>query len=211
MKKYVMESVGTFFLTFAVCFTSFTGNPIPIGLMLMAMIYIGYHISGSHYNPALSLAVCMRNRLSMHDLGMYTLAQFLGAFFAVWVFGHVTETLYSPEVASDVALRISMGMETLLTFVFCLTALSVSMLERYKTHVSHGVVIGLTLMAIVFIGGIFNPAIAGAALVWNWIKDGSFVGLTPILVHIVGPLVGGALASFMYAYLNEEHYNQERY
>lgn len=205
MKKYIMEFLGTFFLTFAVSFSSFTGNPIPIGLMLMAMIYVGFHISGSHYNPALSLAVFMRNKLSLEELGMYILAQLLGAIIALWFFWFVADSVFSPEIAPDVSLGISTGMEGLLTFVFCITALSVSMLERYKTHASHGVVIGLTLMAIAIIGGIFNPAIAGAALFWNIIKQGAFVGVAPVVVYIVGPLVGGAIAALMYGFLNEEH------
>ena len=203
MKRLIMEFLGTFFLTFIVSFSSFTGNAIPVGLILMAMVYVGYHISGAHYNPALSLAVFLRNKLKMEDLGMYMAAQLLGALLAIWTFGYVTESLFSPENVSEASLFIPLGMEALLTFVFCLTALSVSMLDRYKTHPSQGTVIGLTLMAIAFIGGIFNPAIAAAALFWNMMQGGTFVGLMPVLVHIVGPFAGGAASAFMYTYLND--------
>ncbi len=199
-----MELLGTFFLALAVSFTSFTGNPIPVGLMLMAMIYVGAHISGAHYNPAVSFAVFMRNKLSMEDMLMYMGSQIVGALLAIWFFGVITETVFSPEVPTEIPMGFSVGMEALLTFVLCITILSVFMLDRYKNHVIQGVVVGLTLMAIVSIGGIFNPAIAFAAMVCNMMKNGAFVGMSPALIYIVGPLLGGAAAAIGYGFFNDK-------
>ncbi len=83
MKRYAMECVGTFFLTVAI---SFIAHPAAIGLILMAMIYIGGHISGAHFNPAISLVCFLQKRLSLHDMGMYVLAQSLGAALALCIF-----------------------------------------------------------------------------------------------------------------------------
>jgi glycerol uptake facilitator-like aquaporin len=203
MRRYFVEAMGTFFLTLVISFSSFTGNPIPMGLMFMAMIYIGYHISGAHYNPAVSLAVFLRNRISLHDMFMYMASQVVGALLALGLFTFLYDTVFSPEVPLDMPLIFPLGMEALLTFVLVLVVLTVCLLERYRTHAIQGVVVGLTLIAIASIGGIFNPAVALAALVLNMVKDGSFVGLYPIAIYLVGPLLGGFAASHVYAFLNE--------
>lgn len=204
MRRYFIEALGTFFLALAISFTSFTGNPIPVGLIFMAMIYIGYHISGAHYNPAVSFAVFLRNRISLYDMCMYMASQVIGALLALGLFIFMFDVVFSPEVPLDMPLVFSMGMEALLTFVLVLVVLTVCLLERYRSHAIQGVAVGLTLMAIASISGsIFNPAIALAALATNMIKDGTFVGLYPMAIYLVGPLLGGFAASHVYAFLNE--------
>ena len=54
MKNYIIEFIGTFFLMLII---GLTGNPVAIGVMLMVMVYMGAHISGAHYNPAVSIAM----------------------------------------------------------------------------------------------------------------------------------------------------------
>ena len=77
MKRYAMEFVGTFFLTVAIILTA---NPITIGLMLMAMIYVGGHVSGAHFNPAITIALACVGDFSWAQVPMYVVAQFIGAF-----------------------------------------------------------------------------------------------------------------------------------
>ena len=60
MRDYLMEFLGTMFLVLAI---ALTGNPLAIGMMLMAMVYIGGHVSGAHYNPAVTISVWMRGKL----------------------------------------------------------------------------------------------------------------------------------------------------
>ncbi len=64
MRSYLMEFIGTMFLVLAV---TLSGNPIAIGVMLMVMVYMGGHISGGHYNPAVSFAVWVRGKLGLVD------------------------------------------------------------------------------------------------------------------------------------------------
>ena len=76
MKNYIVEFIGTFFLVFVI---ALTGNPIAIGSILMIMVYMGGHISGAHYNPAVTLAVWMRKKIELKAALMYMLVQILAA------------------------------------------------------------------------------------------------------------------------------------
>lgn len=226
MHRYFTELMGVFFLTLAFSLTSFTGNPIPAGLMLMAMIYVGAHISGAHYNPAISLGIFMRNRLNLNDFIMYVLFQTIGAFLSIIAFYYLTESLFAselseeislatsftPELSEKIPLITSVAIESLLTFVLCITALTVMLLERYRNHVIGGFVIGLTLIALSsLLSGIFNPAIAIGALIWNMIKGGSFVGMNAFVIYIVGSFGGGAVAAVVYYLLNERMHTTDIY
>ena len=72
MNKYIIEFIGTFFLVFLIGLTS---NPIAIGLGLAVLVYMGAHISGAHYNPAVSLAMLINKKLSLKELGFYVFYQ----------------------------------------------------------------------------------------------------------------------------------------
>ena len=78
MRRYVTEFIGTFFLVLTVCCAVLTQAalaPLAIGAALMVMVFAGGHISGGHYNPAVSVAVFLRGRLSVMDLAAYVVAQ----------------------------------------------------------------------------------------------------------------------------------------
>ncbi len=204
MQKYVVELVGTFLLVLAI---SLSANPITIGLMLMALIYAGGHISGGHFNPAVSVGAFMRNRLSVEDLVWYCGSQFLGAFLGLWVFSTVTETIFSPDSPVEISQSIlPMCIEVVMSALFVLVVLTVTYHERYRASAIQGVAIGLSLVAALStaILGILNPAVAGAAFVWNVVQGGMFVGIAPFLVFVCGPLIGGAVAAASYGYLNNK-------
>ena len=81
MKKYLMEFIGTFFLVFVIGLSVIgigAGSmaPLAIGTILMVMVYAGGHISGAHYNPAVTLAVWMRGKCDIQDVPGYMAAQF---------------------------------------------------------------------------------------------------------------------------------------
>ena len=91
MKKYTIEFFGTFFL---LLISALSQNPIAIGLGLAALIYTGAHISGAHYNPAVSLAMLIRGEITKKDCLLYVLFQILGAVFGSLVYFLITNDYF---------------------------------------------------------------------------------------------------------------------
>src|SRR5438046_2052784 len=145
MKRCIMECIGTFFLTLVI---GLTGNPLAIGLMLMAMIYIGGHVSGAHFNPAISLVAFLEKRLSNQKLLLYWLSQIIGACAALCLFMMITNNMFIPEMTPGSSVIISGSIEALFTMVFCWIYLIISTERRYTESSLQGIVIGLTLMAV---------------------------------------------------------------
>ncbi len=81
MPKYITEFIGTFFLVFTVAAAAIGGwaplgfAPLAIGSVLMVMIFAGGHISGAHYNPAVSMAVFVRGKMSAAEMIIYWVVQ----------------------------------------------------------------------------------------------------------------------------------------
>src|ERR1041384_4960919 len=87
MAKYLTEFIGTFFLVFTIgCTVIGTGTgvipPLAIGAALMVMIYAGGHVSGAHYNPAVTLSVFIRGRCAASEVVPYMISQVAGALIA---------------------------------------------------------------------------------------------------------------------------------
>src|SRR6478609_8746491 len=90
MNKYLTEFIGTFFLVLTIGCTVIPGAtgvipPLAIGSSLMVMVYAGGHISGGHYNPAVTLAVWLRGRCPTKDVLPYWISQNAGAVVAAAV------------------------------------------------------------------------------------------------------------------------------
>src|ERR1043165_287463 len=90
MRNYITELIGTFFLVFTIGLVIKGGKtdepfvlaPLAIGSVLMVMVYMGGHVSGAHYNPAVTLAVFMRGKLPASQVLPYWIAQLVGAILA---------------------------------------------------------------------------------------------------------------------------------
>lgn len=201
MKRYAMEFVGVFFVTVAI---SLIGNPIAIGLMLMAMIYLGGHISGAHFNPAITVACLVKNKLDMVEAAKYIVAQSLGAALALCLFMVITNNNFTLDMVPGSPFFGPMAIEGLLTLVLCWVYLTMNFENRYKHSMLGGFVIGLTLMAIVCAGSLYNPAVAIASMLCNVIKNGTMNGAASMMVYVGGPLLGGFAASFFYDYFKSE-------
>lgn len=89
MNKYIAEFIGTFFLVLTVGCTVI-GNgagafaPLAIGSALMVMIFAGGHISGGHFNPAVTLGVWLRGKCAAKDVGPYMISQIIGGVLAAF-------------------------------------------------------------------------------------------------------------------------------
>ena len=199
MKNYITEFIGTFFLVLAI---GLTGNPLAIGVMLMVMVYMGGHISGAHYNPAVSIAMIFRGLLSVKEAINYILSQLAGAFLAAifvqWVGGSVMEV--GPSNTSSVLQILSV--EAIFTFALVLVILNVATNPKTEGNSYYGLAIGFTVMAGAFAGGgisggAYNPAVGtGPILVDVIMGDGNT--LSNLWYYLVGPIVGAMVAAYVY-------------
>jgi glycerol uptake facilitator-like aquaporin len=194
-----MEMLGALFLTLAI---TLTGNALAIGVMFAVLVYIGAHISGAHYNPAVSLAVWMRKGIKTDELVKYVGVQIVGALLAAVVYNKLTGNHFPLEETPGVHLGWAVIMEAALTAVLVLTFLTVTMGSQFKNGEIYGLAIGLALLAIASIGGLFNPAVALGAMLCSLICGNGFGTMNAMLVFLVAPLVGGALAAMAYQFLN---------
>jgi len=201
MKRYVTESIGTFFLVFTIGMTAISGTaaaPLAIGSMLMVMIYMGGHVSGGHYNPAVTLGVLLRGGMPKADVVPYMAAQLLGAWLAAGAVYVITGATFAPAPGADVSMGAALLAEILVTFALVLVVLNVATAEATKGNSYFGLAIGFTVTAGAYAagpvsGGAFNPAVGiGPIMVDALAGDGGFASLW---LYIAGPLVGGAVAA----------------
>ncbi|NDD71099.1 porin [bacterium] len=170
--KYFMEVLGTFFLTLTICLS---GHPLAIGTMLMALVYMGAHISGAHYNPAVSLAVFLRKKLSVKRLFGYMAVQFLAALLAATVVGilhgHTAER--SRDIVDALGESAMTGAsiawpgEFLGTFILAFVVLMVGTSRRTAGNSYFGFAIALTVFGIISTFSSLNLALNPAVQVAN--------------------------------------------
>ena len=168
-KKYLVELIGTFFLVFTVASAVLIGGegliaPISIGFALMIMVYAGGHISGGHYNPAVSFAAALRGALEWKQIIPYWIAQALGAVCATLLVAHFAEV--PAEAPADFSVGALIVGEFLFTFALCYVVLQVATSKKTEGNSFYGLAIGATVTVGAFaVGGIlcpgaFNPAVA---------------------------------------------------
>jgi aquaporin Z len=206
MRRYIVEFIGTFFLVFTVC-TAVLSNaslaPIAIGGVLAAMIFAGGHISGGHFNPAVSIAAYVRGKLDMMDLAWYAGAQFLAALAAAGIARFVVDVDPTAATLSGRALWAAVVAELLFTFALAYTVLNVATSKDHPNNSFYGLAIGLVVLAgATAVGGIsggaFNPAV-GLGI--------SLAGLMSwklIWVYLIVCSLGGALAGYAFRALNPD-------
>lgn len=177
MNKYLVEFIGTFFLVFTIgncVIPAVVGGegaalaPLAIGAALMVMIFAGGHVSGAHYNPAVTLAVFLRGKCSAADVVPYVVSQCLGAIVAALcvIFLKGTEVMGAVS-AMDISATLPQVLlaEFLFTFALCYVVLHTATSDGTANNSFYGLAIGFTVMAgAVSVGGIsggvFNPAVA---------------------------------------------------
>ena len=204
MSRYVTELVGTFFLVLTIGLTVISGTPmapIAIGSVLMAMVYMGGHISGAHYNPAVSVAVLIRGKMKARDLVPYVTAQISGAILASLAVMVIVGDTFAPAPAPGAGLVAVLLSEGLFTFALSLVVLNVATDDVTAGNSYYGLAIGFTVLVGVFAvgatsGGVFNPAVGtGPILVDALAGDGAF---DQLWIYWAGPLLGGVAASGVY-------------
>lgn len=206
LPKYITELIGTFFLVLTI---GLSRDPFAIGSMLMVMVYMGGHISGAHYNPAVSFAAFLLKKLSMKDLGPYVVAQLVGALLAAIVVKFTGSrefvvSLGSYASGTDSATHTVISgliVEVLFTFALVLVILNVAVSKRTQGNHYFGLAIGFTVGASAtaaggISGGAFNPAVGVMADLFALIAHGS--NIWHIWIYVVGPLAGAFLATLVF-------------
>lgn len=201
MSRYLTEAIGTFFLVLTIGLTVLAETPLAplaIGSALMVMVYMGGHISGAHYNPAVSVAILIRGKMESRDFLPYLVAQLLGAILASLAVLVIAGDTFAPAPAADAGLGAVLLAEVLFTFALALVILNVATADDTAGNSYFGLAIGFTVMAGAFAvgpisGGAFNPAVgAGPILVDTFAGDGSMGSLW---IYLVGPVLGGVIAA----------------
>lgn len=204
MNKYIAEFIGTFFLVFTIgCTVIGAGSgviaPLAIGAALMAMVYAGGHISGAHYNPAVSLAIMIRGKLNVGDFVPYIIAQLAGAGLAAvavrFLRAGVTVTAIAPKIGP------ALLVEFLFTFALVYVVLNAATAEGTSGNSFYGLAIGITVMTGAFAvgdisGGAFNPAVAVGI---------SILGISSwpnIWIYLVANFAAGVVAAIVFNVIN---------
>jgi aquaporin Z len=167
MKKYIVEFIGTFFLVFTVGIAVRQGAPFApfaIGSILMVMIFSGGHISGGHFNPAVTLAAFLRGRCDKKDVLPYWIAQFAAGAVAAVLVNFLLTGRADPAVVATHPTVESFIVEFLFTFALCWVVLNVATSKGTMGNSFYGLAIGFTvLVGAITVGGIsggaFNPAV----------------------------------------------------
>lgn len=207
MRKYLTEFIGTFFLVFTignVVIKPGAGDfaPIAIGSILMVMIYAGGHISGAHYNPAVTTAAFVRGRCPASDVPGYFAAQFLAAIVAALLVGFLKGF---PAMDTPVPLNIlpSLVAEFLGTFALAYVVLNVATSKETAGNSNYGLAIGFTVVACAYAlggvsGGAFNPAVALGITVMK------LKVVSDIWIYLAANFAAGAMAGLTFLYLNPD-------
>jgi len=205
MKKYATEFIGTFFLMLTIGCTGIAAGPgvippLAIGSTLMVMIYAGGHVSGAHYNPAVTLAVFLRGRCTGADVIPYWIAQIAGAAVAAVP---VLALKRADAVALDPNVPGALAAEFIFTFALAYVVLNTATAKATSGNSYYGLAIGFTVMSAAFAvghvsGGAFNPAVVVGAMIMGmlpWAK---------LWLYLAAQLLAGAVAALVFRWINPE-------
>lgn len=210
VRKLVTEAIGAFFLVLTIgCTVTLSSDPekgiippLAIGSVLMVMVYAGGHISGGHYNPAVTLAVATRGRHPWGEVVPYWIAQVAGALLAAGVAMYLTGGVAKPADPTT-SIGKALVAEFVFTFALAYVVLNVATAKDTAGNSFYGLAIGFTVLTGAFAvgsitGGAFNPAVAIGAAVMGLIH------LPSVWIHLVADLAGGWVAGLTFLLLNPD-------
>jgi aquaporin Z len=203
--KLIVEAIGTFFLVFTIGQTVKGPNaselaPLAIGSALMVMVYAGGHFSGGHYNPAVTLGVTLRGKMTWAEAIPYMVAQVIGAVIAAGFVYFVKGSgpSYTPPEKSGEYLWIAQAVgDFLFTFALVYVVLNSATAKGTAGNSFYGLAIGFTVMTGAFAvgpvsGGAFNPAVGIGVFVMG------LAGVTNLIIYLVADFLGGACAALLF-------------
>lgn len=203
LRKLLTEFIGTFFLVMTIVLAVNTKTDvavIAIGVVLMVMVYMGGHVSGAHYNPAVSTALLVAKKMPASDYPGYVLSQIAGGIAGSFTGYAVAGAGVGIAAPREVNLTTAAMLEAVFTFALALVVLNVACSKKTQGNSYYGLAIGFTIVAAAYAagpytGGAFNPAV-GIGLT----ATGTDVGASwrDIWVYILGPVVGAVIAAVVF-------------
>ena len=201
--KLITEFIGTFFLTLTICLAVVFGTvdsefaPFAIASTLMVMIYAGGHVSGAHYNPAVTVAIYLRGSCEKSDIAPYIASQIAAAPMAAVIASEVFmpgETGGEEMVMETVP---ALAAELVFTFALAYVILNVATSESTEGNGYYGAAIAVVVLAgALTVGSIsgasFNPAVSVSLIVAGGL------GVADSWIHFASQIAGGALAAFVF-------------
>ncbi|KAL1206987.1 putative aquaporin NIP4-1 [Cardamine amara subsp. amara] len=210
-QKLIAEMIGTYFVVFSGCAVvvvnvlyggtvTFPGICVTWGLIVMVMIYSTGHISGAHFNPAVTVTFAIFRRFPWYQVPLYIGAQLTGSLLAsltLKLMFKVTPEAYFGTTPADSSVR-ALAAEIIISFLLMFVISGVATDNRAVGELA-GIAVGMTIMLNVFVAGpisgaSMNPARSlGPAIVMGVYKG--------IWVYIVGPFVGVLAGGFVYNFI----------
>lgn len=209
MRKYVTEFIGTFGLVFTVGMAVFKAGslaPLAIGAVLMVFVYAGGHISGAHYNPAVTLGVFLRGKMPATDVLAYWASQLAAALVAAWFARFIANpppSMTALSIGGAHGMFAALLAEFIFTFALVYVVLNVATSRDQPNNHFFGLAIGFTVAAGAFAvgsvsGGAFNPAVAFGATVMG------ILSWQNIWIYLLANPLGAIVAALAFRYLNPE-------
>jgi len=205
MRRYLTEFIGTLFFVLCIGLIVTAGAqplaPLLIGFALMVVVYMGGHVSGGHYNPAVTVAVYLRGKFLAGDVAPYIVAQILGGTIGAYLSWLLLGASFAPAPGETATTMGALLVEFLFTFLLGLTVLNVAASKETQGNSFYGLAIGSAIVVGVaaggpISGGVYNPAVGTGALLIHGFLDGGDLG--NLWIYLVGPFLGGALAAMVF-------------
>jgi aquaporin Z len=201
-RKLTVEFVGMFVFLFTVGMATNKAGagalaPLAIGSALMVMVFAGGHVSGGHFNPAVSAAVFLRGRMASNEFAAYVITQFVAAIIAGLLVRYVGGREPHQIVASSGKMLLA---EFIFTFALAWVVLHVATARGTEGNSFYGLAIGFTVVTGAFAvggisGGAFNPAIAVGAMVTGLFEWSN------IWIYLLADFLGAAAAAYTFLYV----------
>ena len=207
MRKLITEFIGTFFLVLVIGMVVLSGkgdfSPIAIGSVLMCMIFAGAHVSGAHYNPAVTLAVLLRGRITLKEGIAYMIVQVIGSIVAALVVQSLLPDKMPVAANAMTSTLKALIAEGLGTFALAYVVLNVATAKGTTGNMFYGLSIGFTVLSMAYAlgvisGGAFNPAVAVG------ISTMKLAAWSDFWVYFLGCFGGAALAALVFRINNPE-------
>jgi len=223
---FLIELIGTMMLIFTIGCVSITQTTTPstvdfgglaIGFCLIVLVFLGGHISGAHYNPAVTygILITMREKISWRRALGYVLMQLIGSLIgSALVFGCTGGGWdFGPKVSRDYSVWEGFVCEIVATFFLLSVVLNVATTEAQEDNSFFGLAIGLTVASMAIAvggisGGAFNPAVGTGPHLFQLMLGHGFY--EDMWIYWAGPILGATLAGLFFRVTNVQEYKYKQ-